>query len=436
MGNKNNKLKYVPKLNSTPAFDKLPVEIIYKILDQLDIITIFSSLFHVCKRFDKIILKYDQYDFDLQDISIKNFRLISSNISRKRIIKLTLLNDENNTKILELFLRKFSINQFSRLRSLTLIKIDNEEYLNQILITIADRTCLENFSSITIINREEAYGDVLLEILMTVLNRSSIRKVHLRLSDDRTTSNPLLWLEQCSIKELTLDNTCTMNFFRNTLLSLPELETFKMRDLRFDQEIDLNHQDNELENIDDESDIENNENYIERKEKFASIQSSNNLKSLTINCCSINMSKIEWLLQEIPTLKKLRLGTEDFYKDQLILDGNRWENILSNIDQFQCLFLVDAFDDSKFNIDISIRKFQTPFWIEEKQWFITIEKHRHNIILYTLPHVTVSYGDIIQSIPLEYRSTANQILQNSSMNNVRLLFLDASHMIKTQLNVR
>ena len=44
MGNKNNKLKKLPKFTSPPNFDELPVEIIYKILDKLDTCTIFSSL--------------------------------------------------------------------------------------------------------------------------------------------------------------------------------------------------------------------------------------------------------------------------------------------------------------------------------------------------------------------------------------------------------
>lgn len=76
MGNKNNTLKKLPKFTSPPNFDELPVEIIYKILDELDTCTIFSSLFHVCKRFDEIILKYDQYDLNLQDISLKTLNLI------------------------------------------------------------------------------------------------------------------------------------------------------------------------------------------------------------------------------------------------------------------------------------------------------------------------------------------------------------------------
>lgn len=304
-----------------------------------------------------------------------------------------------------------------------------------------DQDSFQNFSTLNLINTFESYGDIFLEILMTILAKPSLREVYFDLLYTRSTSNPLPWLEQCSIKHLAFENNCTVNFFRNTLICLPELETFKVDNLDFDEEIDLNHHEND-DNDSDTSDIEPvlhvepDGNQIERKERFASIESTNNLKFLILDSFRINMSRIEWLIKEIPTLKKLRLITTSVCDDELILDGYRWENLLLNIDKFEFIFLVNLSIDSTFDLDNCIIKFQTPFWIKEKKWFITLEKYDNEITLYTLPYYNNSFDDQNQSNSYDYRSTANNILQNQSMNKVHDLYIDVSHMKKGQIDVK
>jgi hypothetical protein len=438
MGNKNNKSKKKPKLTSPPTLDELPVEILYKILDELDVSTIFLSLYHVCKRFDEILSSYNNYHLNFKNISLTNFNLICSRIRPEQITDLTLSDDENNVELIELFLSKFSLHTFIRLHTLTLIQINNEEYLNQILISIADRNSLVNFSSIKIINTDETYGDLFIEVIMTVLTKPSLRQVYFDLSYSRTTSNPLPWLEQCSIKQLTFQGTCTFNFVRNTLICLPILETFQADDFDFDEEIDLNH----IPTHQDDDSFEENEleieNELTRKVQFASIESINNLKSLKLNACSMSMSKLEWLLQELITLKIFHLITAPLYDDESILDGHRWESLVSNMEEFQFVFSVNISNDSKWDTDTCLIKFQTSFWINEKQWFITLEKYDDEIILYTLPYLNNFFVLKNESNLFEYRSTANEnlLLQIQSMNNVHDLYIDASNMKKSQLEVR
>ena len=54
--------------------------------------------------------------------------------------------------------------------------------------------------------------------------------------------------------------------------------------------------------------------------------------TLTLNACSMSMSKLEWFLQELSTLKQFRLITAPSYDDESILDGHRWEKLLSNME--------------------------------------------------------------------------------------------------------
>ena len=432
MGNKNNK----PKFTLPPTIDKLPVEIIYKILDELDICTIFSSLHHVCKRFDEILLTYHRYHLNFENLSMKKLNFICSRIHPERVTELTLSDDENRSGLIQLFLSKFPLGTFVHLHSLTLMQINNEEFVNNILIQIADLQALLNLSSLKILNSDENYGEMFLDVLMSVLTKPSLRKVHLELSYGRTTSNPLPWLEECSIQHLKFTGTATVNFIRDTLIYLPQLETLKIDDLDFSEEIDLNY-------VPTNQDEEDNvwfvsENQLTKKEQFTSIKSPGCLKSLVMNACTMNMSKLEWILEDMPTLKHLRLFTSNLYDDPSILDGQRWENHLQNIDKFEFVFALNIPTESQWDTDTCIMKFQTPFWMEEKQWFVTLEKYDDEIILYTLPYRDNIFLIRNRSSPLEYRSTVNEDskLKLQTMNSVRDLYIDTSTMKVSQFEVR
>ncbi|CAF1073642.1 unnamed protein product [Rotaria sordida] len=426
--------------------DQLPVEIIYKILDELDIETIFVSLYNVCKRFNSILSTYDKYHFNLKTISLNRFNLICSRIRPEQIIELTLSDDENSPGLIEQFLLRFSLNEFVRLRSLTLIQINNEEYMNLILIPMADHTSLLNLFSIKIINSDETYGEIFVELIMSILTKPSLRKVHFDLSYGRTTSNPLPWLEQCSIRHMIFKGSCSVNFIRNTFIHAPQLETFAASDFNFDEEIDLNNVPNNHEDDNDsdaneefevqaEENLNHEENQIPKNEKFTSIESTNYLNSLTLYDCSINMSKFEWMLQEIPTLKRFRLSTITGYNDESILDGHRWTTLVSNMDKFEFIFSVYLPDSSVWDTDVCITTFRTPFWTEDKQWFVSLEKYDDEVILYTLPYLNDFYVVKSLSSSFQYRSTAieNSTLQIQCMNNVRDLYIDTWNIIKPQV---
>lgn len=457
MGCNNTKIVPLPENISSPrslppaqaTIDELPVEIIYKILDELDVCTIFVSLYNVCHRLDNILSTYNQYHLNLKNISLKNFELISSRIRPEQVTKLTLSEDENSPEIVELFLKKFSIETFIRLQSLTLIRINNDEFMNNILIPIADQNLLTNFSSIEIINSDESYDDIFTELIMSILTKPSLRKVYLDLSYTRTTSNPLTVIEQSSVRQMIIRGTCSVNFVRNTFIHAPELEIFKADDLDFDEEINLNapppppnnQDDDDDDNDDDIEDViepvehvNNDENLLPRQEKFASIEHSNHLTSLTLNTCTFTMSKLEWFLQELPELKRLRLITTSSYDDETILDGHRWETLLTNLDKFEFVFYINTSDFLLWDIDTCITKYRTPFWIEEKQWFVSLEKYDDEIIFYTLPYQNYFYALKNNSPSYEYRSTAieNSLLQIESMKNVRDLYIDTSNTIKPQ----
>ncbi|UJR38306.1 hypothetical protein I4U23_030976 [Adineta vaga] len=437
------------------TLDELPIEIVFKILDELDTYTIFRSLHHVSKRFNEVLSSYDRYHLNLKLISLKHFHLIASRIRPEQITELTLTDDETSPGLIELFLSKYSMNTLTRLRALTIMQINDEEIINQILISIADHSSLLNFSSITIINVEELYSDIFIELLTSILSKPSLRKAYLDLSYSRTTSNPLPWLESNSIRHLTFIGTCTVSFIRNVCIHTPQLQTLITDDLDFNDENDLNDSpvppDNDDDSDDDDDDdemndsedveiqlnanVNNNENQLVKKEKFTSIESVNNLRILKLTSCSFTMLKLQWLLEELTNLKQFNLITPLEYDDETILDGSRWEKFITNLDKFQFVFSVSISNSTSFNIDTCLSTFQKPFWTEVKQWFVSLEKYDDVAVLYSLPYIDKSYVVVTESPPLEYRSTAkkNSLLQIDAMKNVRDLYIDTAGKIENPI---
>ena len=113
---------------NTSLLSTLPNELIYRILDILDNETIFFSFGNVCKRFHTLIRAYNQYKFNFQSISKPYFHSICRLIHPENIVSLTLSDDNRTPGQIKWFLSFFQIRQFIRLRSLTLIDIDEDDF--------------------------------------------------------------------------------------------------------------------------------------------------------------------------------------------------------------------------------------------------------------------------------------------------------------------
>jgi len=58
---------------STPSLDTLPIELLYRIIDNVDVRTIFLSFRNVCQRFNTIVNTYTSYKLDFRLISKPDF---------------------------------------------------------------------------------------------------------------------------------------------------------------------------------------------------------------------------------------------------------------------------------------------------------------------------------------------------------------------------
>lgn len=117
---------------------------------------------------------------------------------------------------------------------------------------------------------------------------------------------------------------------------------------------------------------------------------------------SCNASNMAILFQNTPNLIRLNINLLE------LIDGNQWEQIIINHLpnlihlKIQMKWSVPNPLDIQERLDIFITSFQTPFWIEQHQWFVHGLAHKRTIYLYTIPQ---SYdGDL----PVIFRSTSHE----------------------------
>jgi len=406
---------------SLPTLDNLPVELIYYILDQLDTCTIFTSLYNVCKRLNSILQTYDQYNLNLKSISMPYFHRVCSFIRPEQIISLTLSDGNNNVGLVELFLKKFHMESFKRLRSLTLINIDHNEQMIKIFLSITDQLQI-----LSIENSNEIYNDTVIDILMTIIGKECLNKLSLDIERNRILNPSIIWPVECFLQEIKLVGLCNMSLFRNILLCSPNLKKFEAYDIDFDDEW-IDHDDDEDENEDNE---------FEQRQMLP-ISNASNLTSISLIYARNEMEKLEWLLPQLTQLKYFKyLNIYDFHiesiyeSDYSLLDGERWEKLLYNCNQFQFIFTIH-FDDESWNVHHYLSTFQTQFW-QDKNWNIVLEQYENILLIYSLPYAHNShYYDrpTFSSIPND------QILLSKSMENVTKLRINMNTVNNLEKNV-
>jgi hypothetical protein len=394
-----------------PTLDNLPVELIYHILDRLDTNTIFTSLYNVCKRLNLILQTFDQYKLNLKSISMPYFHHICSLIRPEQIVSLTLSDGKETVGLVELFLEKFPIESFKRLRSLTLINIDDNEQMIRIFLSITDELKI-----LSIENSNEIYDDAVMDILMIIIEKKSLEKLSLDIERTRILNPSIIWPIKSFLQEIKLVGLCNISLFRRILLSAPNLKKFQAFDIDFDDEW-----------IDDDDDEEDE---IDHRQILPIINACN-LISLSLIYGRNEMEKFEWLIPQLTELKYFKyLNIYDFHiesiyeSDYSLLDGQRWEKLLEHCQQFEFIFTIhiDDDDDESWNVHHHLSTFQTRFW-KEKNWNIVLEHYEKILLIYSLPYAHNSH---YYDRPIFFSIPNNPFLLSKSMDNVTKLRINMS----------
>ena len=362
--------------SSSLTFENLPVELIYHILDRLDTDTIFTSLYNVSPHLNSILRTYDRYKLDLQSISLRYFHRICSLIRPEQIVSMTLSDGNETVGLVELFLRKFPLESFQQLQSLTLVNIDDNEQMIRILLSSTDR-----LRELSIENTNEVYEDTVMDILMIVIGKSSLRKLSLDMERERISNPSILWPTECFLQEIRFAGLCNLSLLRQILICTPNLRKFQAYDIDFDDEwIDEN----------DEQELEHS--------PLLPIANASNLTSLSLIYARNEMEKLEWLLPQFTQLISFKylniydIHIEPLYEnDYSLLDGERWRKLLVHCQRFQFIFTIhpdeddDDDEDESWNVHQCFATFQTQFW-KDKHWYTALEQYEKFLLIYSLPY--------------------------------------------------
>jgi hypothetical protein len=394
-------------LIATMSLDILPIELVYKILDNLDLQTIIFSFQNVCKRFYAITNTYNRYELDLNSISKVYFHHICGIIRPETIISLILSDHDTTPGQISLFMSLFNIDQFIHLRSLTLIGIEKTQ-LNR-LMNYVDIKSL-NTLSINIRKNNSHLEDVSIIPLLSNIAMANLYKLELTMwSPD---INDFIWPKQCTLRHLTIGHYMTYRQVSMIISQLTHLRTLAIRNC-----------------------------IITDTDEMVTILPDNdkntNLMSLTFKNSRLQMNDLELLLSLTPSLVHLQL-TGTVNSSDAILNGLRWEEFiqskLPSLEKFEFFFRAqtDRNHDST-NIDPWIIPFRTLFWIKHKSWFVTCNYINRSAILrlYTVPicdPCIIYESEFDKTTCTTYPSIENDTL---IMNNVREVQLDLIQMMNT-----
>lgn len=343
------------------SFSSLPVELIHYLFQYFDISTIFFSIRYVCKRFHTIVDTYDRYKLDMRSISKSDFDRICSMLCPEKIVSIILANDMHTPYQIPTFLSRFSFDRFIHLRSLSLNKIE-ENNLFAILMHLSK--C--SLQSLTIdCSAWCVFSYTIRVLLASTIAKSNLEKLDLNITYrylDMISWPPL----PITLKYLRLER-CTFQEYCMILRHNIHLRQFHLTDCLMYNSDDTMYRPTDL---------------------IAPLQ----LTSLSFGPCFMRMKELLIFLSCTPRLQQLKLIVWTDSCDSVI-DGKKWENFLSEklpfLREFQCFFDDDLghITNDTVNIQSYLQSFRTPFWIEDKHWYVTCDYIKSSSIvrLYTLP---------------------------------------------------
>lgn len=317
------------------SFLALPVELLYRICDFLDAETIVFAFRNVCTQLQAIANTYNQYKLCFRSISKMNTCRI---IRPENIVSLDFWDRNSAINWIERFLSLFDIHQFTRLRSLSLYKIKNND-LNTILRHVTVNCKLTSFAVHSDIPNDN-YDT--LQLLSSVIAKSTLRNLilYFNLSD----KDKLPWPAQCNVEKLSI-GTCIIKQFCSILQNSPCLHGLIMDDC-----------------------------HVNKLDESSSSNFYRQLTSLTLNDTQMTMDKLELLLTLIPSLVHLDLASSG-KPFEFVRRLSQWEEFiqlkLPQLCRFE--FCIFCFCSNWETFESLIVAFRTPFWLEEKGWFVTCQ---------------------------------------------------------------
>ena len=366
----------------------LPAELIHKIVENVPLVDILTSVCLVNKRLRSISLNCHRSQLDFSCVNTwmnkSQFDSICTQMihSTSEVISLTLFDKNDPMSFVKnnIFFYRFNIidTTFPNLRSLTLTSISYStwrfftSHLPPLIMTLC--ICLYFYDPGMCSSAENASGSLSeLLFLSPSLKRLSVemcnvsdRSLEIRSPDSSILSS----VQYLRIKSVTID-------LLSLLAVAPMLDTLECR---FD---------------------------AHTLKLVTTYPLLLYLKKLRITLGSITWNEMANLLSSFPQLVYLVINADDVNSG--MADGFEWAQILQQINHFEFKFKFssNAFRQKSFNLN----SFRTKFWLQEKKWFVRYDRYLNDVSPSMLYSNSSSIGiDFPQQMngPIISESTASE----------------------------
>ncbi|CAF0952592.1 unnamed protein product [Rotaria sordida] len=384
-----------------PSLRTLPVELLYRILEYLDVQTILLSLRKVCTKFYTITENFDRYKLDLSSSTKHDFHLICHLIHPESVMSIIVSDGEKTPGQIKLFFSLFQIQQFIRLRSLTLNHIDCKD-LNEILHDILHCSLL----SLSFHTRGKRNKSTL-RLLSMFTTRSSLRQLSINTHAHHVAE--IFSSIQSNLQHLNI-GTCTYEEYHKILRHCPHLRTLIIDDCWM-------------------TDIGETNSIGSRGIFYPQ------LISLTFKDTNRSMIQLHLLLSFTPSLTYLKLINFPFAHNSLI-DGYQWEIFIKRklllLKKFEFLFhqqLLRTYNSSS-DIESLLLPFRTSFWLEEKHWFVICDyiKSCHQTKFYSIPYCPISFDYHLDPDHISLSTSMIKTYDPIILDNVHCLSLNLTEL--------
>ncbi|UJR12615.1 hypothetical protein I4U23_016790 [Adineta vaga] len=337
---------------SQTKFEFSPNEILLECFQYLNIIHIFESFDQLNHRLNSLI-RTIPFSLNFQNIPNKfQCDQFCMKLSTDKTIKNQLyslhLSNKNTSYPAHLFLLKFSLSEFSHLRSITLDRFTENNWK-----LIAPTLLLSELTSFQIIDCFE-----LSDYIMPYLPISQLHTLMIPLlpfpesiSDNQFSSIIHLSIYNCNLDDLfiVLNNASKLNYLK--IVNIYYL-------------------------------------YINQRTNHGRCIKSplNNLKTFYIDDYYGALPCLFTFLEQTPNLKNLIITR---YNDPIIINASKWQNLITSslphLKNFKFTFHIYNFPRANIN-EQSLKEFQNDFWRKEHHWHIEYAISTSSALIYTVPY--------------------------------------------------
>ena len=327
--------------NSTSHLLQLPVELLFRIFDDLDAVTLLLSLAQTCRQLRALVHSYDRLSVDVALLSKPQFHCLLNVINPHNVTSLTLASLEETPDALSIFCSHYRRRPFDRLRVLAMHRISERDLENI-------RECIEptflTSLTLTVTRRGHIRTGTYADLISSIVANPDIRRLGIGIQSDIV--KQIQWPNTNTIKQLKvyswlgMDNLCIM------LEHLPHLQILSLEDIT--------------------NNLTSNQTKVKGfPEKFRQ------LRSLTVDRFDASSTDdVKYLLSLTSSLTHLKLVGDGDYRD-----GERWEQFiplnLPHLQRFEFFFKIKL-SDLPASVDAKsiVSSFRSPFWLEEKKWIV------------------------------------------------------------------